>query len=221
MPTTQTQNQPSPQTPVIRVIAYIDGFNLYFGMREKGWQRYYWLDVRRLVLNLLAPGQQLMAVRYFTSRVSSSPANPDQRKRQSTYLEAIGTLADTTIQYGHYLSKRVVCHSCGAAWTRNEEKMTDVNIAVTVISDAFSDRFDTALLISADSDLTGPILQVKQFFPAKHIVVAFPPARTSARLLQEAHASFTISRKKLKDSQFPDRVAKADGFVLQRPVQWR
>jgi len=23
-----------------RVIAYIDGFNLYFGMKEKGWRRF-------------------------------------------------------------------------------------------------------------------------------------------------------------------------------------
>lgn len=25
-----------------RVIAYIDGFNLYFGLKSKGWKRYYW-----------------------------------------------------------------------------------------------------------------------------------------------------------------------------------
>lgn len=225
MASAQPQNQPPaapvPPAPPVRVIAYIDGFNLYFGMREKGWQRYYWLDVRQLTLNLLVPGQQLIAVRYFTSRVSSSPTNPDQHKRQNTYLEALGTLPDTTIQYGHYLSKRIVCHSCGASWIRNEEKMTDVNIAIALTSDAFSNRFDTALLVSADSDLTGPLLQVKQLFPTKRIVVAFPPARTSARLLQEAHAAFTISRKKLKDSQFPEQVVKPDGFVLQRPAQWK
>ena len=29
-----------------RVIAYIDGFNFYFGLRsEPRWKRYYWLDV--------------------------------------------------------------------------------------------------------------------------------------------------------------------------------
>ena len=27
-----------------RVISYIDGFNLYFGLRSKGWRRFYWLS---------------------------------------------------------------------------------------------------------------------------------------------------------------------------------
>jgi len=56
-----------------------------------------------------------------------------------------------------------------------------VNIAIALTSDAFRDQFDTALLVSGDSDLTGPVLQIKQLFPAKRIVVAFPPARSSAR----------------------------------------
>ena len=38
-----------------RVAAYIDGFNLYYGLRSKGWQRYYWVDMNLLVGKLLAP----------------------------------------------------------------------------------------------------------------------------------------------------------------------
>ncbi len=217
----QPQILPAKSPAPTRVIVYIDGFNLYFGMREKGWRRYYWLDVRKLGQNLLRPGQQLVAVRYFTSRVNSTPGNPQQNRRQNLYLEALGTLADTTIQFGHYLSKTTQCRQCGATWMTSEEKMTDVNIAITLTADAFQNRFDTALLVSGDSDLTGPVLQVKQFFPVKRVVIAFPPARSSARLLQEAHAAFTISRKTLQDSQLPDQITKPDGFVLNRPPEWR
>ena len=28
-----------------RVAVYVDGFNLYYGLRSKGWRRYYWLDL--------------------------------------------------------------------------------------------------------------------------------------------------------------------------------
>ena len=28
-----------------RVAVYIDGFNLYYGLKSKGWSRYYWLDL--------------------------------------------------------------------------------------------------------------------------------------------------------------------------------
>lgn len=36
--------------------------------------------------------------------------------------------------------------------------MTDVNIAVEMMRDAFQDRFDAALLISADSDLVASLI---------------------------------------------------------------
>ena len=29
-----------------RVIVYVDGFNLYYGLRSKGWKRFYWLDIQ-------------------------------------------------------------------------------------------------------------------------------------------------------------------------------
>ena len=32
-----------------RVAVYVDGFNLYYGLRSKGWRRYYWLDLRTSV----------------------------------------------------------------------------------------------------------------------------------------------------------------------------
>lgn len=31
--------------PQARVITYIDGFNLYFGLKEAKYRRFYWLDV--------------------------------------------------------------------------------------------------------------------------------------------------------------------------------
>ena len=44
--------------PQERVIAYIDGFNLYFGLREARLRHCYWLNVAALVGNLLKPHQQ-------------------------------------------------------------------------------------------------------------------------------------------------------------------
>jgi len=57
--------------------------------------------------------------------------------------------------------------------------MTDVNISVEVMADAFQNQFDIALVLSADSDLVGPIETVRRLFPTKRMVVAFPPKRTS------------------------------------------
>jgi len=203
-----------------RVIAYVDGFNLYFGMKSMGWRRYYWLDVQQLARQLLRPSQQLVSTKYFTSRVSATPGDPDKNRRQNTYLEALGTLPDLSIRYGHYLQKRLSCGKCKATWETYDEKMTDVNIAVEMMADAFQDRFDVALLVSGDSDLSAPVEAVSRLFPSKRVVVAFPPNRVSKRLQLIATDSFVIGRRKFALSQLPDEVPKSIGFILRRPASW-
>jgi uncharacterized LabA/DUF88 family protein len=98
--------------------------------------------------------------------------------------------------------------------------MTDVNIATRILVDSFQNKFDTAFLISGDTDLIPPIREIKSLFPKKRIVVAFPPGRHNISLQNQAHASFIIGRKKLLDSQLPEEVTKPDGFTLRRPDEW-
>ena len=203
-----------------RVIAYIDGFNLYYGLKEMGWQRYYWLNMAELTRRLLPASQQLVVVKYFTALVSSTRADPDKNKRQTTFLEALRTLPSLRIFYGHYLQKQVQCFRCGAIWHTHEEKKTDVNIATELLNDAYSDAFDVALLVSADSDLADVVKSIPTRFTGKRVVVAFPPGRQSLALANVASHSFIIGRANLRKSQFPDGVRKADGFMLQRPASW-
>ncbi len=201
-----------------RVAVYIDGFNLYYGLKEAGWRRYYWLDVHALALRLLKPDQTLRCVKYYTSRISGPP---DKRDRQADFLDALGTLPMLQIAYGHYLTKKRRCNSCGATNEVPEEKMTDVNIAVDMLTDAFADRFDTAIVISADSDLSPPIEAIRRLWPQRRVVVVFPPRRASERLKRTASAWFPLGRKVVADSQFPAEVTRRDGFVIRRPARWR
>lgn len=212
------------------MIVYIDGFNLYFGLRERGIRHCYWLNLGQLAGNLLRPGQQLACTKYFTARISGGQAGDSpvrrkamdaKRKRQSDYLEALGTLPDFRMYEGHYLGKSVTCRSCRANWRTHEEKMTDVQIATELLLDAFNDTFDVALIISADSDLVPPIRAVKAQFKGKRIIVGFPPGRSSVQLKKAAHGDFTVNVSVLEQSVFPPEVPKPDGFVLRRPIQWQ
>lgn len=203
-----------------RVTAYIDGFNLYFGMRHSGWRRYYWLDLPALVTSMLKPDQQLVATHYFTARIRSNGRNTEDAKRQSNYIDALGTRPNLTTHLGQYLEKTRTCKACGATWPDYEEKMTDVNIAVQLLADAFEDRFDTAIIVSGDSDLTTPIQRVRERFPTKRLIVAFPPNRQSAQLKKVAHGHFVVGEDKLRHSQLPNPVTTASGYALQRPVHW-
>ena len=203
---------------VQRVSAYIDGFNLYYGLRSKGWRRYHWLDLRRLMQRLLRPDQRLVAVRYFTTRVVTEPGDPDKPKRRSTYLDALGTLSDLTVHFGYFLPKERSRRHYGATLHVYEEKMTDVNIEVGLLSDAQDDMFDTAIAVSGDSNLSGPIEAVGQQYTAKRMAVAFPPDRASKKL--RAGPSFTIGRDAFRDSQLPAQITSGTGNVLTKPAQW-
>ena len=50
----------------IRVIVYIDGFNLYFGIKEAGYEQFKWLDLHMLASNLLQSNQEFVEVKYFS-----------------------------------------------------------------------------------------------------------------------------------------------------------
>lgn len=201
-----------------RVIAYIDGYNLYYGLRSKGWKKFYWLNIQAMTEDLLKSNQCLVTTKYFTTIVQR-PAG--QHKRQAIFIEALQTLTNFEIFYGHFLAEKIVCYKCGHAYETHHEKMTDVNIAVELMSDAFRDQFDTALVVSADSDLVGPIRAVKNLFGSKKVVVIFPPNRVSNVLKSEAHAFLYLGRNTLAKCQFPDTLTKADGYVLRRPQMWR
>ena len=77
-----------------RVIVYIDGFNLYFGLLEAGFVNCKWLNLNKLAHNLLQPNQEIIEIKYFTSRVSN---NPDKQKRQSTYIEALESVGEILV----------------------------------------------------------------------------------------------------------------------------
>ncbi len=199
-----------------RVVVYIDGFNLYFGMIDAGYSHCKWLDVDKLVRGYLSSNQELVEIKFFTSRISHSP---QKQKRQTTYLEAVETTG-VKIIYGLYKAKNIECDNCGHSWNISNEKMTDVNIATHLIIDAFQDKYDTAILISGDSDLVPPIRAVHENFPQKSVSVFFPPHRHNNTVATAAKGSQTIGRKKLLDSQFDTEVHKKDGYILRKPIEW-
>jgi hypothetical protein len=117
---------------VARVIAYVDGFNLYHGLRERYQHRYLWLDLMKLAQRL-RPNDAITTVRYFTASV---PNDPHAQARQQMYLHALAAHCGPSLEItlGRYQSKQRSCRGCGATWTAYEEKETDVNIAVNLVA---------------------------------------------------------------------------------------
>jgi len=205
------------QPMTTRTMVYVDGFNLYFGMRARGWKKYYWMNIGRFGREVATGTCDVVGVKYFTARVAR-PA--DQVSRQNTFLEANQVVGGCQMYFGRYQEDPYECPFCKTRTFSPHEKATDVYLAVELLTDAVSDAFDRAILVSADADYAPVIKRVRELYPQKVIVVGQPPNRSSSELKRVADASFYVSEEALRRSQLPESVTKADGFVLRRPPKW-
>lgn len=201
------------------IITYIDGFNLYHGIKSEYGRKYLWLDLEAMSESLIKPDDDLLITKYFTSRVTN---NPSSEKRQKTYIEALDHFANIDIFYGRFqvLQNQLICGNCGTTSDITNEKMTDVQIATQLLTDAFTNKFDVAILITGDTDLIPAIQAVKLHHPQKSIGIYFPPHRHSMELKRHADFSGVIGEIKLRDNQLPEHITKPNGYVLKKPSKW-
>jgi uncharacterized LabA/DUF88 family protein len=198
-----------------RVAVYIDGFNLYFGLDAAGLRNLLWLDIPLFAQNMLKQGQELVSVKYFTTRVAYPAASV---KRQSTFLDALTHRGGLEIISGNFIYNPNSCDACGHEWDRREEKQTDVNIALHMTCDSIGGAFDAAILVSGDSDLV-PVVKFIEQRDGQRVVVMFPPARVSTDLQDAASSHSHLKKKIFVDSQMP-MLVNTPAHVLAQPVQW-
>lgn len=201
-----------------RVVSYIDGFNLYFGIRQEAikrgtlaapdpaWYRYMWLDLHAMCDRMLTDRQQLAAVKYFTAPITTSKG---KQERQNAYLDALRTLPTIEIIFGRFEPDRKECDKCGHPAYHPQEKKTDVNIATALICDALDDKYDTAIIVTGDSDLVPALEAVKRLRPNKRLVAAFPPNRYAKELEDATHVRpIRIWEPLLRKSRLPEAIKR-------------
>jgi uncharacterized LabA/DUF88 family protein len=168
-----------------------------------------WLDIQGLAESILLPSQELIGIKYFTSPISHSKG---KQERQNKYLDALRTRPLIEIIFGRFQPDRKECDHCGHPAYHPQEKKTDVNIAVNLICDALEDRYDTAVLLTGDSDLVPAVEAVKKLTPQKRIVVVFPPNRRSDELSTASGGTpIRIWEPLLQKNRLPD-VIKREGL---------
>ena len=92
-----------------KVAVYIDGFNLYNGLRSKHGRKYLWLDLGTVATRLLKSDQELVGVRYFTASVRDDPA---AQRRERMFLGALRTMTSVDIVLGRFQEKESICPRC-------------------------------------------------------------------------------------------------------------
>lgn len=212
----------APGARTIPTYAYVDAFNLYYGCLRG--TSYKWLNLHRM-LEALLPKNDIRCIKYFTAKITPRPSDPTAAVRQQTYLRALRTLPKVEIAFGHYLTHTVKMLLASPApggprvveVIKTEEKGSDVNLATHLISDAYEKRFQCAVVVTNDSDLTLPVARVRELGYAVGVV---NPHERAARTLQQA-ASFTrqIREGLLRVSQFPTELTDSAG-TFTRPSSW-
>ena len=99
-----------------------------------------------------------------------------------------------------------------------QEKGSDVNLASHLLFDAFKGNFDSAVIVSNDSDLITPVRMVKQEF-RKTIGVISPYKTPSRTLIREASFYKVIRENVLQMSQFPVTLRDIHGD-FHKPSAW-
>ncbi|MDR1071026.1 MAG: NYN domain-containing protein [Rickettsiales bacterium] len=214
--------------PKQRVIAYIDGFNLFYSCL-KG-TPYKWLDLVKLCESYLRPDQELVAVKYFTAYISAFNGDLSHVNRQHVYIEALRSISNIDVYLGFFSIKRTKMPKADDFFeagkivpvevAKTEEKGTDVNLAVQLVADAFHDRFDYAMLFSNDSDMAHAV-RIAAEDCKRRIGLYIDRKATSFKALHENVCYVgRLTPKILAESQLPDRMILKDGAVIKRPKDW-
>ena len=212
--------------PLPDTIAYIDGLNFYYGaLRNRPALK--WLNPEAMLEQLL-PSENVRFIRYFSAPVMRNPADPDAPARQTVYFRALRTIPLLTIHEG----RMAVRTKTGVVLPKSsppqiatlevfEEKRTDVNIASHLLMDAFDDQYDTAIIVSNDSDLTTPIdMAVRRLGKTVIAVNPYRASRQSSELRRAASRAIPgINASVLRTSQFPNTLTDARGSFT-RPRSW-
>ena len=207
-----------------RVVALVDGFNLYHAVDELDLDPYThrplhkkqhlkWLDLAGLAKAFIQPTRETLAgVWYFSAFATWLPA-PYQR--HLAYVKALQAMG-VHVVLGNFKQKHRHCQKCKTAWIAHEEKESDVNFAIQLLQLAHENAFDKALLLTADTDLVPAIKLVASKFPEKHLVAVIPERRfrTAMELRGACHQSIRIREHHLEKNLLPADMKDDKGNVI-------
>ncbi len=163
-----------------RVAIYIDGSNLYFSVKKKFGCK---IDLEKFCRKL-AGDNNLVKINYYIAPVEQIN-NPGMYAQQQSFFYKLKKINNLKIIFGR-LEKRK-----RDGKTYFVEKATDVNLALDIMLDAQSGKYDEAYLISNDGDFSGAVKAVVERFEKEVVYVAIGSIKSISHYLKKV-ASRTL-----------------------------
>lgn len=187
----------------LRVRIFVDFWNFSLSLRRE--DDAFMVDWKPLAGIFVAEAAQLLggpatyeAMHVYGSYDPAKPADAKFRNWFSNWLDKLPgvhtVLLERQKKRNHITcpdchSEVPTCPSCGHDLRGTEEKGVDTRIATDLISLAWSNGYDVAIIVSADRDFV-PVADFLQSKGIKVIHGAFPPA--GSQLSQRCWANFNI-----------------------------
>ncbi len=135
-----------------RVIIIVDGSNFYHRLRD--------LNLGKLGLfgyqnfaSYLAQGRSIVSQKYYIGAIREESGSPKSRQLMAAQQRLLSHLKNEGwgVELGHMLKNQGIYH----------EKGVDVLMATDLLAGAYEDIYDTAILVSSDTDLIPAIDKVR------------------------------------------------------------
>ena len=165
-----------------RVCVFFDGSNFYHALKEFNLVRH--LDYRKLLSKLLDNRCLVQALYYCPVIVRKWDINNVYEKQQR-FFDVLRTVPSMIV---------VECNVSRCSTANGENKLSikgdDIKLAVDMVTKAYKDFYDTAILVSGDADFI-PAVEAVQVF-GKNVENAFLSNRHSSNLERVCNRSVNL-----------------------------
>lgn len=164
------QGEPIKGDVMERVMVFVDGWNLAVGFKEYLGELGlapddYTINFERLPMELAGPQRSLADTHYYIGAVSQQD-DPKRYAKEQRFFSALRQLPRFDIHEGRLVPRErsVTCPHCKKTFQEQfrVEKGADVHMAADILFGAFLGQYDTALLVTNDTDFIHIVKQVQQ-----------------------------------------------------------
>jgi len=210
-----------------RTTVFVDGLNFHYGVAKRFGER--WVDPVALCRRVLDQRwHEITQVRFYTSLFVEGVPGSGDRAAQNAHLRAIGRDARFVLRLGHFKFRREMARLAMQADGQvsfakvvgMREKGTDVNLAAELVHLAHLRAFESAVVVSNDSDLARAVEIVRTELGLPIGLINPQPRAQVLELHQAASFTRTIRRADVVAALLPPEIQLDDGDVIRRPPGW-
>lgn len=174
-----------------RAEVFIDGTNFDIAAQQLVGASIQIAACMRNLVGQLVPRHTLVKVRYCTA--PTPWRNSAKARFQDGYFEQLRNTSVVDL----ILGRHELAGFDGRGNKVHAEKETDINVAINMLAGAYEDRYETAVIISGDTDMV-PVMRMVRATGKRVVWGHFPAQTTLEDLRKVSDGQFVLSEKFLR-----------------------